>query len=129
MLISAETRTTRILSLCASGQSSQFPPVLAVSLSISATLIHMHGKRSPVCHQWSSTGTLKTFLDHSRVSTSHRSPATNNVLNLNIRGRVNSNYSLKINLNNVIHILLNIVKSNHIKVLRGKQPYYQYIIW
>lgn len=110
------------------GQSSEFSPILEVFLSISAIFMYMLRKCSPVCHQWSKTGTLKTFLDHSRVSTSHRSPATNNVLNLNIRGTVSSNYSLKINLNNFIYFLLNIVESNHIYSLSRRQPYYQYTI-
>lgn len=52
------------------------------TLKISPPLILQH---SPVCHQWSKTGTLKTFFDHSSVSTSQCSPATNNVLNLQIK--------------------------------------------
>lgn len=58
----------------------------------------------PVCHQWSRTGTLKTFLDHSRVSTSHLSPATNSVLNLSGRETVNSKYSLKVKPNSFIYV-------------------------
>lgn len=96
------------------GNSSGSPPPLAVFSNTLAIFLYMLGKCSPVCHQWSRTGTLKTFLDHSRVSTSHRSPATNIVLNLNIRESMNSNYSLKMILNNLILILLNIVESNHI---------------
>lgn len=110
------------------GRSLELPPILAEFLSISALFVYIFRKCSPVCHQWSKTGTLKTFLDHSRVSTSHRSPATNNVLNLNIRGRVNSNYSLKINPSKLFYILLNIIQSNQINFLWGKQPYYQHII-
>lgn len=127
MLISAETRNLNA-EVVPDGWNLELPLILAVFLSISAIFMYIFRKCSPVCHQWSKTGTLKTFLDHSRVSTSHRSPATNNVLNLNIRGRVNSRYSLKINLNNFIYILLNIVQSNHSNFLWGKHPYYQYII-
>lgn len=54
------------------------------SLKILFSLCFKKGilNHSPVCHQWSKTGTLKTLFDHSSVSTSQCSPATNIVLNL-----------------------------------------------